>query len=59
MLTGRYYFKQTMLGLVLMLEYKEIPQQGCDSCYYSWVKAHPSDIVDLNIKMEAVVRKID
>ena len=42
-LTVRYYFKQTLLGLVLMLEYKE-PGESPGMFYNKWRKAKAKDL---------------
>ncbi len=52
MLTGRYYFKQTILGLVLMLEIEELRTGDPEDGYFlTWVKGTPSDLVDLNVQV--------
>ncbi len=60
MLTGRYFFKQTMLGLVLMVEIEDRnteipirfkdnePRVFVDKC---WRKALPQDLLDLKINL--------
>lgn len=43
-LTGKHYFKQTLFGLVLMVEYKE-PDSSCGSWIYKWRKAKAEDLL--------------
>jgi hypothetical protein len=46
-LTGRYYFKQTIFGLVLMVEY-EYPDASPGFFYLKWRKAKPKDILNID-----------
>ena len=45
-LTGRYYFKQTILGLVLMVQL-QTPLKGFENYSYKWEKGKPEDIEEI------------
>ena len=51
-LTGKFYFKQTLLGLVLMVEYKEADTSP-GSFLRRWRRAKNSDLVYLDIKISS------
>jgi hypothetical protein len=48
-LTGRFYHKKTILGMVLMVEYYYVHLQsyGDHDVLKAWRKARPEDVVDL------------
>lgn len=50
-LTGRYYFKQTWRGLVLMIEYKE-PDLGPGQWTKRWRRAKAKDLPCLKIQID-------
>ena len=52
-LTGRYYFKRTLLGLVLMVEH-EVREFPPISYELKWSKATEEDLAYLNIKIERI-----
>jgi hypothetical protein len=52
-LTGRYYFKKTWLGLVLMVEHR-LAEEAPGSWKKVWSKARSQDLPYLKIRIEAI-----
>lgn len=51
-LTGKYYFKQSFWGLILMVEYKvENEENDFPEYFFYWRKARPQDLVYLKLSL--------